>query len=518
MYINPNTNIKILKGVPIDSTYQDTIFFTSKSKQTEYFSSLTKYNLTEQSYQRVKRGYIRVAINAENLFDCNYLMFQNASFGTKWFYAFIKSVEYINNATSEIEFEIDVMQTWFFDYDLQECFVEREHAASDVAGEHTLDENLELGDYIVQQHKKAGVSAELGIIAETTVGPDYQDGTYGYYTMNNKEIPTGLSPMHFPYATNFISWINGQGITGNITDPSQIEKNQAKAQKSIIDLRIGVVTDNLSSEKRVVTIDFNLNSIGSYVPRNKKLLTSPYMTLYVTNLSGDSAEYPLEYFVNRQPSFYLLLDSYLNSPSILYPINYKGMSENKEEFISLDTSLFLPTSTDMYTQWVAQAKANVPSIVTQGANTAGMLAAFAVDAPVAIAVGAVSILNGIKELMAQKKQAELQPPQAKANATGNTMYWNDMVDFFIMIKTIRPEIAKSIDDYFDKFGYATQRVKKPNIYCRPFWSYTKTVGCKIKGSIPSDDTKKICSIYDNGITFWKDGESVGNYSLDNTLS
>lgn len=518
MYINPNTNIKILKGVPIDSTYQDTIFFTSKSKQTEYFSSLTKYNLTEQSYQRVKRGYIRVAINAENLFDCNYLMFQNASFGTKWFYAFIKSVEYINNGTSEIEFEIDVMQTWFFDYDLQECFVEREHAASDVAGEHTLDENLELGDYIVQQHKRAGVSSELGIIAESTVNTDYEDRSYNSYTMNNKEIPTGLAPIHFPNATNLLNWVYGSGLGGEITDQSQIEKNRARVEKGLVDVRIGVVTANLGAEKRIVTIDFNLDSIGDYVPRNKKLLTSPYMTLYVTNLSGDSAEYPLEYFVNRQPSFYLLLDSYLNSPSILYPINYKGMSENKEEFISLDTSLFLPTSTDMYTQWVAQSKASVPSIITQGAGTAGMLAAFAVDAPVAIAVGAVSILNGIKELMAQKKQAELQPPQAKANATGNTMYWNDMVDFFIMIKTIRPEIAKSIDDYFDKFGYATQRVKKPNIYCRPFWSYTKTVGCKIKGSIPSDDTKKICSIYDNGITFWKDGESVGNYSLDNTLS
>lgn len=518
MYINPNTNIKILKGVPIDSTYQDTIFFTSKSKQTEYFSSLTKYNLTEQSYQRVKRGYIRVAINSENLYDCNYLMFQNASFGAKWFYAFIKSVEYINNGTAEIEFEIDVMQTWLFDYDLQECFVEREHAASDVAGEHTLDENLELGDYIVQQHKRAGVSAELDILVESTVDENYNDMGYTAYKMEGKTLVSGLPPMHFPTVESLANWVQGAGISGSITDPDQQEKNRAKVEKGIVDLRLGVALSNLTAEKRVVPIDFNLDSIGHYIPRNKKLLTSPYMTLYITNLNGDSAEYPLEYFINRQPSFYLLLDSYLNSPTIIYPINYKGMSENKEEFLSLDSSIFMPTSTNMYIQWLAQAKANIPSIVTKGAGTAAMLAAFAVDAPVAIAVGAVSILNGVKELMAQKKQAELQPPQAKANASGNTMYWNDMVDFFIMIKTIRPEIAKSIDDYFDKFGYATQRVKKPNIYCRPFWSYTKTVGCKIKGSIPSDDAKKICSIYDNGITFWKDGESVGNYSLDNTLS
>ena len=115
MYIEPNTVIKILKDCPLDNSYDHTIFFTSASDQLSFFNEHTKYALDKQSYQRVKRGYMRVSIQAENLYDCNYLMFQNTSFGTKWFYAFIKSVEYINNVTSEIEFEIDVMQTWFFD-------------------------------------------------------------------------------------------------------------------------------------------------------------------------------------------------------------------------------------------------------------------------------------------------------------------------------------------------------------------------------------------------------------------
>ena len=29
--------------------------------------------------------------------------------------------------------------------------------------------------------------------------------------------------------------------------------------------------------------------------------------------------------------------------------------------------------------------------------------------------------------------------------------------------------------------------------------------------------KKICNIYDNGITFWKNGSEVGQYNLDNTV-
>ena len=69
-------------------------------------------------------------------------MFQNTSFGIKWFYAFITNVEYINNETSEITIEIDVMQTWHFDYTVNQCFVEREMAATDDIGGNLVPETL----------------------------------------------------------------------------------------------------------------------------------------------------------------------------------------------------------------------------------------------------------------------------------------------------------------------------------------------------------------------------------------
>ena len=96
MYINPQTNIRILSNVPLDTTYDHTIYFDSASAQYNYFISLQKYNLTNYTYQRVKRGVARVGIKADNLYDCNYMMFQNTAYGNKWFYAFITSVEYIN--------------------------------------------------------------------------------------------------------------------------------------------------------------------------------------------------------------------------------------------------------------------------------------------------------------------------------------------------------------------------------------------------------------------------------------
>ena len=88
-YVTPQTKIFILKDVPLDNTYQHTLFFSSKEAQISYFSGLVKYSYVNCTYQRVKRSACRVEINSENLYDCNYIMFQNTAFGDKWFYAFI---------------------------------------------------------------------------------------------------------------------------------------------------------------------------------------------------------------------------------------------------------------------------------------------------------------------------------------------------------------------------------------------------------------------------------------------
>ena len=93
MYIAPNTTIRMLKDVPLDNTYRNTIYFTTAAIQSAYFQGKTKYTFANQSYQRVNRGVLRIARKADDLYDCNYLMFQNTSYGNKWFYAFVVSVE-----------------------------------------------------------------------------------------------------------------------------------------------------------------------------------------------------------------------------------------------------------------------------------------------------------------------------------------------------------------------------------------------------------------------------------------
>ena len=174
MYIAPNSTIYILKNVRIDNTYANTIHFNSSNEQALYFQGLQKYVLTDYSYLR-KENAIRVELRTDNLYDCNYIMFQNSSFGPKWFYAFITNVEYVNNETSAIYYEIDVMQTWYFNYTVNPSFIEREHSASDDPGDNLVPDNLELGEYVSDDFDGTTHMSNYSIVCAATFDNDYND-------------------------------------------------------------------------------------------------------------------------------------------------------------------------------------------------------------------------------------------------------------------------------------------------------------------------------------------------------
>lgn len=149
MYIYPNSTIILLRGVPLDNTYTDTMYFNNASAQyTAFTTTFNKLTFGNQSYQRKGKGSLRLNVNADSIYDVNYLMFQNTSYGNKWFYAFVTDIEYINNDVTEISYEIDLLQTWHFDYTLEPSFVERETASSDSVGSNIKDEPVELGPII----------------------------------------------------------------------------------------------------------------------------------------------------------------------------------------------------------------------------------------------------------------------------------------------------------------------------------------------------------------------------------
>lgn len=509
MYIQPQTNIRILQNVPLDTTYEHTIYFSSTSAQQTYFAGKQKYNLGSYTYQRVSKGIARVGIKADSLYDCNYMMFQNTAYGSKWFYAFITSVEFVNNECSEITFELDVMQTWFFDYTMEYSLVEREHVDDDVAGFHIEPENVELGEYVFNDYKN--LSSALTPLAvyilvndtdEASSGNVY-DGVYGGCTL-------------YAYNTTDTAGINALINNYNQKPDAIVGMYMAPVIGVGQTIPKGGMTVKYSANAYTVSGEAEAVNVGSweidgYKPKNRKLFTYPYNFFSIGNNDGSSLALRYEFFDGRKPQWNIRVPITMPIQCTLRPTNYKGSTGVfPNESLTLSNYPMCSWSTDAFRAWLAQ---NAIPIIAN-ATVKGATGAVMGGLPVAGA----SLLSSATNALVSGYQASIQADITKGNQNhGNNNVASGLQTFYGGRCSITKYYARMIDEYFTMFGYAIHRVKIPNRNGRPHWNYVKTIGCNIVGSVPADDMKKICNIYDKGVTFWKNGDEIGNYSLDNTI-
>ena len=491
--MTPITSVKVCQNVPLDSTYKDTINFMSATAQVAYFTGKAKYTFTNLTPVRLQNT-LRLPVTADNLYDCNYIMFQNANFADKWFYAFIKDIHFINVNMSEIEIELDVIQTWWFDIVLHPSFVEREHSRGDEIGSNLIAENLELGDYIARDFDATNTLGGSSIVVAATVDSDGTNVTGGTYC----GIYSGL------YFSVFSDYSGVNTMIETLT-----KANKSDAIVAIFQMPTAMV-GNLGDMAKTYEISKtkNFSDIDGYKPRNNKLYTYPFNFLYVTNLNGNAAEFHYEYFSDGSCTFLLAGDMSCNPQVFIAPTNYKGVPTNYNEKMVLDGYPQCAFTTDSFKAWLAQNGASTAVNALGSAFTTAV--GVATLNPMALASGTL----GIAGTLAKISETVSLPRQAHGSTGSSASFAVGIKDFAFMHMTIRREYAEIIDEYFDMYGYATHRVKIPAINNRPSWNYVKTIDCKITGSVPFDDMDKIRSIFDSGITFWH-GDWVGDYTRNN---
>lgn len=525
MVIEPSTDIYILANCPLEPTYDHTIHWSDSAQQENYFLSLAKFKPTTEhgkaTYQRVNIGYARVEVPVEKMYNCNYMMFKNEYFEDKWFYAFILSVEYVNNKTCLINYSIDVMQTWYWDYKLQECFVEREHSYTDKIGDNTIPEHLDIGEYehhYLQRDSYFNWTEGDYVIAVASVFDENgnQDAsTAGFYG----GVYSGVNYSYFDTAAEATAWIENvvsmhddgpDGILAIYMLPKIFEavKNEEVPQRNRYfgNAEVGCNWTYVFGEK--------------HGPRNKKLYTHPFNFLLIDTMAGNRAEYRYE-FMNDPTKFTYILEGLMDCPPVclLTPTNYNGVQMDREDAIALDSFPQCTYVTDSYRAWIAsnyrtQNVAGLKDVLSGAGGVLGSLAGRSLG-------GVVSNLAGTA-LAVQSRIAEWETKETTANHANLTSksagmaFANKTYGYNLYNIRIRPEYASIIDDYFDRFGYAVHRNKVPNTNARLHWTFTKTMNCTVTGDVPGDDMERIISIYNRGITFWNNPSEIGDYSLTNT--
>lgn len=553
MYIEPNSTVKLLSDVPLDNSYRHTVVWDSTTAQYNGFNAYTKYTLANQSYQRVNQGIFRCDLPADNCYDCNYMMFQNTAYSNKWFYAFITGVEYINNNMCKIMFEIDIIQTWYNEWNFRSCFVERETTATDGMFEHLVAEGINTGDYVISQFKsnicqlstlKSGHVA-IVLTTEREVGGEWKQSTaYSCGSVVSAlyifgfDTASGLSAL-----TDFIEKYETAGKSDAILSIYTVPKYVLN------DFTWGGNGELIynTSTKGYTSIDISVNnmyptSLDGYTPKNKKLLSSPYCIVELTNNNGSSQLYntqDLVYDDSNNLDFIADCTIMPNGEIWCYPNEYKGTLNDINMSVTLGNYPQGIITYDYFQQWWASEKIGyrartVNSIINAFTNVGNYILSNNSDAvknelPTSAGItkeqGGASLLSSVGNIIsstiteiANIDQANIVPAQVIGSTSGfNMLTALGRFDFNVNLRTLRADVAKAIDDYFSMYGYRVDTLKVPTVRNRPHWTYIKTKGCTIEGSMPSDDIASIENIVDNGITFWRNISEVGDYSLDNSV-
>lgn len=558
MNFQPETVVRLLSNVPLSLNETNQLWFDSVTAQTSYFSGKVARTFNEFTYQRKERNYIAVPINAELLYNCNYLMFQNSNYANKWFYAYITDIQYVNPNTAWVFYQIDPFQTWLEQIQFKRSFVEREHTTryeNGVPVINTIEEGLNYGnEYKIvsdTSYKNYGDTVFILVTAKDYLHKLPQ-GLVRPFPKDIGNVPQGFFNYIFPISltgyrswqykgTNLLSWAEFYDKLN--TEKSYIGKVVSLTLLDFVPLNVSVdnLNANITNMNNVTLYNArdDLGLIGSilYVKggtfstgelncgnkyagfptyAESKLLMYPYSYTKVTDMQGNEFDIKNEYITGQNLNFSVRGSIAPQAKTAYEVVNYKDKTNLLGGIINNNVSSM--AIIDDYTTAYLQGNQNTlmtgaaVNAVSSVVGTVGNLALGNVAGAVGSGVGGIT---EILQLNAKMKDIDNHPSNLRNQGNNyNFDFANRYIGIRVIKYTLTDEYRDTLTDYFKMFGYKVNRVKIPNLHTRQSWNYVKTVDCTIVGNMPQDDLNSIKQMFNKGITLWHNTD-VGNYGLPN---
>lgn len=517
----------IAKNIKLDKGYKDVLDYT----EAQMLALVNANKVNEAlncSFIRIGENIIDTPFSYNDALKCNYLAMQNPFYSNKWFFAFIDSVEYISDGNSRIHYTIDEFATWYDYWNPKECFVIREHVNDDTVGLHTVPEDLELGEYAIQNEYYDNTFNDYVYLLNASVQPS-KDSSGNVVTGNlstdigNYAIAGNIYVFPTIYSlTQVLLLYSNNGLSDNINTVWLVPK----ALITNFDESILHWQGQSDPFQKEFTIDKD-NTLFGYTPKNKKLLTYPYKYLLMSNNAGSSVVLNWEGWAGNQAKI-----QYWGIPSVggsifAFPTDYYNASKAYQFGLMGAKFPTLSWSEDSYTNWLTQNAVNLGIGIAQDAlqvvSGIGMIA----SGEGALAGAGMLANTGvtIASQVAQVYQHSLVPVSAKGNINGGDILTAMNRNCYIYYgMSIRPEYAKICDNYLTRKGYKVNVIKKPNQNGRPYFNFVQigseeNIGysTNVNMSVPASSMDIINNIYRNGVTIWHSHDNLGNYNLDNSL-
>lgn len=399
------TDLFLFANFPIND-YANQVFYNPYEQETrdkEFDKYISKKFKNLSTINQSKR-YIKL--------DMKYYVGNKYNYGYfiqdgKRYYIFIDSVEWNTNATScTLHFSYDYWQTYCYDIEFQESFVEREHVTYDGFGEHIVDEGLPIDEYVISQDENLRGTFDKGhpidygwvycctvsdtdrilfkdeegeIPLPTVCQPSkYELSTTILFSDDLEDVTTFLNHM---VAKNKIDSIGGLYACPYITlSKEDLDTHEcyfeggADAKLKYVGKNKGLPKFNTYSKavsrffgKDAYNKDVAENDSTKYQPRNSKALTYPYQFINITNNNGSNliAQFELG-GLGTEDTKSITFNYYFpvieGNTSYGYLYNYDGVLHNLDKTIQGQTNPELPYITNTFSAYLS---ANQNSIANQ---------------------------------------------------------------------------------------------------------------------------------------------------------
>lgn len=531
-----NSRVIISKNIKVDKNYNNVLNY-SENNMLELLLNENHLVRQDSTFQFINiNNRIRVNFTYQECLQANYIAFQNPNYSNKWFFGWIENIEYKSDKCTEITYIIDAWSTWYSYWEQKPCYVIREHVNDDTIGLHTIPENLELGDYVLNGRKEDFMSAltNYAICMAVTELPDESIPEYSNHR-NYNGIFGGLYYLGFTSAENCekaIKIYDKSSKSDAINSIFMIPNNMSAYVDGVT--HTWTLHDITTSVKYLTAVnsadtignintDFPNTLANNYQPVNKKLLTYPYSFFNLTNNSGITETFRYEDFdkENGTPILSFWVDACI-SPGMsikAIPLFYKNENINYNYGIMGGKLPVCSYQSDVYLNWLRQNGLNsVFNVIGGVISTAGGIGTGNIGATVG---GLSSVYNALH----QHTLADMTPNQAKGNTNAGDVNFSDTYCglFSIYKMSIKPEYSRVIDNYFSRYGYRINEVKMANITGRNIFNYIEIGNGESIGyssgiiSVPSEHMEVINKACQNGVTIWHNHENIGNYLLDNSI-
>ena len=545
VYAMQANELMICADVPLDASQVRQLSFADKNEQYNYFRSKAIRVFTDFKYIREHRG-VKVPVNAEEIGNACYLCFKNQASG-KWYYAFVTQVIYINPETSLLNFEIDVYQTFLFDMVIRDCDISREHVANDDFKTNTVQEPVDVGDYVIA-HEEVQVLGDLdsnypfiilsaidllsdpGTLEEPKVTAA-QGGVYGglpsavraYLVEPNKWETSSITAIM--EALSSYPWVS-QSILAIYAVPSFGFSGTVTVRQSAMGFNIGVISDSSSpfrSGAGGALIGWQ-SKFPSY--KNKKMYNSQFSFIECLLPNGNRFVLKPEFIKDSAPVV-MLVSTLIPAPNFyFYTPDYCGA---EEDFLLNANNISgfpcFPVQNNTYPLQTAQAEATNTLVHSQNRSnifwdTVGNVvqSVFTGDPLNVLSTGIDAYKNVRSEIQNSERDrqriGQMQTNVSLTGASGGglaTFIASKKLEILYRWWTVKPEFAEKIEQFFDVYGYKVSRFGVPNLNSRPRYNYIKCNNVNIYGNIPNEFLQPLRNMFINGFTLWHDKNNVGTY-------